>query len=599
MDFIERIFRILEGVLHAFIELIMPIANPCHHEGVLKLAPHFRNKLCIHLPTAVVGSTTKTHTLLKSFAPIPPDHVISITTKPQQPYGMSSNNLHSNTHPVGSDMSSPVACTLAHAQHNTFARTNIATPSTFGGAHPHMAGLVITHAIMCFIAFIRIKRTQKFLQPRTQKFCSFCTNALRSFARIFTVCVELLCCCIRCCLAVLCFSTIMHLSSYGWLEVLAYPLVAYMHCTIACCVLWLSLYVLYCPSQPSSAAWYFAVISNIINNTSVIIVYCFGLFAAIGAEVVASTAPRATLVGRNAETIATLWVRGGAALVTITLISVNVSSTSVNTVNIASNSDQPDQKTRHDERSETQAPEGSNPSSGSHGLPSPSIVANELSDDFKSCHACSCNDSCNSSLRSAVSCPLSIIESFDGSDCDDRVVNDNTFFFSKPEQGEPHAPVFGTQHNCSHARVSQWLDDNLPAQSTGLEGCDSPHADAHSNCLCKHSPPSLVHPNGTPTLESEYHRPCAGSRSENSTANAVDDTGSTSDCCKCTGSSSGDGGVPGPVDRPARRPDQLTIGPAVTVRAASDVEDWILAISMVWSTLSCPTHMICLVAHLP
>jgi hypothetical protein len=80
---------------------------------------------------------------------------------------------------------------------------------------------------------------------------------------------------------------------------------------------------------------------------------------------------------------------------------------------------------------------------------------------------------------------------------------------------------------------------------------------------------SLVHPNGTSTLESEYHRPCAGSRSENSTANAVDDTGSTSDCCKCTGSSSGDGGVPGPVDRPARRPDQLTIGPGVTVRAAS------------------------------
>jgi hypothetical protein len=30
-----------------------------------------------------------------------------------------------------------------------------------------------------------------------------------------------------------------------------------------------------------------------------------------------------------------------------------------------------------------------------------------------------------------------------------------------------------------------------------------------------------------------------------------------------------------------------------------DVEDWILAISMVWSTLSCPTHMICLVTHLP
>jgi hypothetical protein len=84
-----------------------------------------------------------------------------------------------------------------------------------------------------------------------------------------------------------------------------------------------------------------------------------------------------------------------------------------------------------------------------------------------------------------------------------------------------------------------------------------------------HSLPSLVHPNGTSTLESEYHRPCAGSRSEKSTANAVDDTGSTSDCCKCTGSSSGDGGVPGPVDRPARRPDQLTIGRAVTVRAAS------------------------------
>jgi hypothetical protein len=314
------------------------------------------------------------------------------------------------------------------------------------------------------------------------------------------------------------------------------------------------------------------VISDIINNTSVIIVYCFGLLAAIGAEVVASSAPRATLVGGNAETIATLWVRGGAALATlviVTLISVKVSSTSVNTVNIASNSDQPDQKTRHDKRSETQAPEGSNPSSGSHGLPSPSIIATELGDDFKSCYACSCNDSCNSSLRSAVSCPLSIIESSDGSDCDDRVVNDNTFFFGKPEQGEPHAPVFGTQHNCSHARVSQWLDDNLPAQSTGLEGCDSPHADAHSDCLCKHSPPSLVHPNGTPTLESEYHRPCAGSRSENSTANAVDDTGSTSDCCKCTGSSSGNGGVPGPVDRPARRPDQLTIGPAVTVRAAS------------------------------
>jgi hypothetical protein len=338
------------------------------------------------------------------------------------------------------------------------------------------------------------------------------------------------------------------------------------------CVLWLCLCLLYRPSQPSYAAWYFAVISDIINNTSVIIVYCFGLLAAIGAEVVASSAPRATLVGGNAETIATLWVRGGAALVAlviITLISVKVSSTSVNTVNIVSNSDQPDQKTRHDERSETQAPEGSNPSSGSHGLPSPSIVATELGDDFKSCHACSCNDSCNSSLRSAVSCPLSIIESSDGSDCDDRVVNDNTFFFGKPEQGEPHAPVFGTQHSCSHARVSQWLDDNLPAQSTGLEGCDSPQADAHSDCTCMHSPPSLVHPNGTPTLESEYHRPCAGSRSENSTANAVDDTGSTSDCCKCTGSSSGDGGVPGPVERPARRPDQLTIGPAVTVRAAS------------------------------
>jgi hypothetical protein len=290
----------------------------------------------------------------------------------------------------------------------------------------------------------------KFLQPRTQKFCSFCTNALRSFARMFTVCVELLCHCIRCCLAVLCFITIMHLSSYGWLDVLAYPLVAYMHCTIALCVLWLCLCLLYRPSQPSSAAWYFAVISDIINNTSVIIVYCFGLLAAIGAEVVASSAPRATLVGGNAETLATLWVRGGAALATlviVTLISVKVPSTSVNTVNITSTSDQPDQKTRHDNRSETQAPEGSNPSSGSHGLPSPSIIATELGDDFKSCYACSCNDSCNSSLRSAVSCPLSIIESSDGSDCDDRVIDDNTFFCGKPKQGEPHAPVFGMQHN--------------------------------------------------------------------------------------------------------------------------------------------------------
>jgi hypothetical protein len=127
-----------------------------------------------------------------------------------------------------------------------------------------------------------------------------------------------------------------------------------LHTCIApshCCVLWLCLCVLYRPSQPSSAAWYFAVISDIINNTSVIIVYCFGLLAAIGAEVVASSAPRATLAGGNAETIATLWVRGGAALVTlmsITLISVKVSSTSVNTVNITSTSDQPDQKTRHD-----------------------------------------------------------------------------------------------------------------------------------------------------------------------------------------------------------------------------------------------------------
>jgi hypothetical protein len=192
------------------------------------------------------------------------------------------------------------------------------------------------------------------------------------------------------------------------------------------------------------------VISDIIHNTTVITVYCFGLLAAIGAEIVASSAPRATLVGRNAETIATLWVRGGAALVAlviITLISVKVSSTSVNTVNIVSNSDQPDQKMRHDERSETQAPEGSNPSSGSHGLPSPSIVATELGDDFKSCYACSCNDSCNSLLRSAVSCPLTIIESSDGSDCDDHVVNDNTFFFGEPKQGEPHAPVFGTQHS--------------------------------------------------------------------------------------------------------------------------------------------------------
>jgi hypothetical protein len=434
----------------------------------------------------------KTQTLLRSLAPI---HLIMSSTLQQNISNHTAcrqTNLHSHTHPVGSDMSSPVACTLAHARHNSFARTNIATPSTFGGAHTHMAGLVIPHAIMCFIAFIRVKSTPKFLQPRTQKFCSFCTNALRSFARMFTVCVEMLCRCIRCCLAVLCFITIMHMSSYGWLDVLAYPLVAYMHCTIALCVLWLCLCLLYRPSQPSSAACYFAVISDIINNTSVIIVYCFGLLAAIGAEVVASSAPRATLVGGNAETLATLWVRGGAALATlviVTLISVKVPSTSVKTVNITSTSDQPDQKTRHDNRSETQAPEGSNPSSGSHGLPSPSIIATELGDNFKSCYACSCDDSCNSLLRSAVSCPLSIIESSDGSDCNDRVINDDTFFFGKPEQGEPHAPVFGMQHNCSHARVSQWLDDNLPAQSTGLEGCDSPHADVHSDCTCMHSPP--------------------------------------------------------------------------------------------------------------
>jgi hypothetical protein len=200
----------------------MPIVNPCHHEGVFKLTPHFRNKLCIHLPTAVVGSTIKTHTLLKLFAPI---HLIMSSTSQQHISNHTAcqqTNLHSHTHPVGSHMSSPVACTLAHAQHNTFAHTNIATPSTFGGAHPHMAGLVITHAIMCFIAFIHTKSIQKFLQPRTQKFCSFCTHALRSFAHIFTVCVELWCRCIRCCLAVLCSITIMHFSSYGWLEVLAY-----------------------------------------------------------------------------------------------------------------------------------------------------------------------------------------------------------------------------------------------------------------------------------------------------------------------------------------------------------------------------------------
>jgi hypothetical protein len=80
MHFIESIFRLLEGVLHAFIELILPIANPCHHEGVFKLTPHFHNKLCIHLPTAVVGSTIKTHTLLKSLAPI---HLIMSSTLQQ------------------------------------------------------------------------------------------------------------------------------------------------------------------------------------------------------------------------------------------------------------------------------------------------------------------------------------------------------------------------------------------------------------------------------------------------------------------------------------------------------------------------------------
>jgi hypothetical protein len=77
MHFIERIFKLLEGVLHALIELIMPIVNPCHHEGVLTLTPHFRNKLCIHLPIAVVGSATKTQTLLKSLAPI---HLIMSST---------------------------------------------------------------------------------------------------------------------------------------------------------------------------------------------------------------------------------------------------------------------------------------------------------------------------------------------------------------------------------------------------------------------------------------------------------------------------------------------------------------------------------------
>jgi hypothetical protein len=59
MHFIESIFRLLEGVLHAFIELILPSANPCHHEGVFKLTPHFHNKLCIHLPTAVVVARPK------------------------------------------------------------------------------------------------------------------------------------------------------------------------------------------------------------------------------------------------------------------------------------------------------------------------------------------------------------------------------------------------------------------------------------------------------------------------------------------------------------------------------------------------------------
>jgi hypothetical protein len=249
--FIQSIFRMLEGVIHAFIELILPIANPCHHEGVFKLTPHFRNKLCIHLPTAVVSSTTRNPALLKSFAPI---HLIMSSTLQQNISNHTAcqqTNLHSHTHPVGSDMRSPVACTLAHARHNTFARTNIANPSTFGGAHTHMAGLVIPHVIMCFTAFIRIKRTQQFLQPRTQKFCSFCTHASRSFARIFTVSVEVvaslhpvLVCCV-----VFHYHHAFVVLMAGW-NVLAYPLVAYMHCTIALlCIVVMSLFVV--SSQPA------------------------------------------------------------------------------------------------------------------------------------------------------------------------------------------------------------------------------------------------------------------------------------------------------------------------------------------------------------
>jgi hypothetical protein len=203
MHFIESIFRLLEGVLHAFIELILPIANPCHHEGVFKLTPHFHNKLCIHLPTAVVGSTTKTHTLLKSLAPI---HLVMSSTSQQNISNHTAchqTNLHSHTHPVGSDMSSPVACTLARARHDTFARTNIATPSTFGGAHPHMAGLVITHAIMCFIAFICTNNIQKipaithaeirqFLHKRITQFCTH----FQSLCQIVVSLHPVLSCCV-------------------------------------------------------------------------------------------------------------------------------------------------------------------------------------------------------------------------------------------------------------------------------------------------------------------------------------------------------------------------------------------------------------------